>query len=247
MLFRRIVFYALFVGLLSGLVLTVVQTWQVVPIIKSAEMFEGEDSSHSHDSGVGDHHHGSEPEEEWAPEEGFERTVFTFLSNVMTAIGFALLMIGAIVIASKFKSSDKKQFSWLKGLVWGIAGYLVFWLIPALGLPPEIPLAEAAPLHDRQWWWLFAVICAAVGLAGLAFGESPWRWLSPLIIFIPYLVGAPHPDADMFASQPAASASALELLAQQFIGATAIANALFWVVLGSVSMWSVRRMKFSAN
>ena len=241
MLFRQIVFYALFVGLLSGLVLTVVQTWQVVPIIKSAEMFEGEDSDHSH----GSHESEAEPGEEWAPEEGFERTAFTFLSNVLTAIGFALLMIGAIVIASTFRNRDdnKAQFSWLKGLLWGAAGYLVFWLIPALGLPPEIPLAEAAPLHDRQWWWLFAVICAAVGLAGLAFAQSPWRWFAPLVIFIPYLVGAPHPDAAMFANQPTEAASALEVLAQQFIGATAIANALFWIVLGSVSVWSVRRMK----
>ena len=40
MIFRQIVFYALLVGSLSGLVLTVAQTWQVVPIIHSAEVFE---------------------------------------------------------------------------------------------------------------------------------------------------------------------------------------------------------------
>ncbi|MBT7943391.1 MAG: hypothetical protein HN719_08550, partial [Alphaproteobacteria bacterium] len=49
MIFRRIVFSALLVGGLSGLLLTAVQFWQVIPIIQSAELFEAEPAStHDH-------------------------------------------------------------------------------------------------------------------------------------------------------------------------------------------------------
>ena len=93
MLFRQIVFYSLFIGFLAGSVLTVVQTWQVVPIIQGAEVYEGAaepalapfmtGEGHSHAAAV------EGEEEAWAPAEGFERTAFTLLSNVLTAIGFS--------------------------------------------------------------------------------------------------------------------------------------------------------------
>jgi len=242
MIFRQIVFYALFVGVLSGTLLTAVQTWQVVPIIKGAEAYESASADVQTDGHT--HSHASE-DEEWAPEEGAERVVFTFLSNTLTAIGFSLLMIGAIAAASKYKDGNKEKYNWKHGLLWGASGYLVFWLIPALGLPPEIPLAEAAPLQERQLWWLLAVVCAAFAFLGLAFGKSPWRWIAPLVIFLPYLVGAPHPDSAMFAGQTAEAASALEILAKQFIGATAVANAIFWIALGSLSVWAMQRISFA--
>ena len=46
----------------------------------------------------------------------------------------------------------------------------------------------------------------------------------------------------MFGDQPPAAAAQLEELAQQFIGATAIANAVLWVVIGLVAGWSVQRI-----
>jgi predicted cobalt transporter CbtA len=118
----------------------------------------------------------------------------------------------------------------------------VFWLAPAIGLPPEIPLQNAAPLELRQMWWVFAVICTAAGLAGLAFGRTPWRWVAPVALVIPHIVGAPHPEGPMFGDQSPAVATQLEALAQQFIGASAIANAALWIVIGLVSAWSVKRI-----
>ena len=46
----------------------------------------------------------------------------------------------------------------------------------------------------------------------------------------------------MFGDQSPAAAAQLEQLAQQFIGATAIANIAFWLSLGLVSAWAVRRI-----
>lgn len=253
MIFRQIVLYALLVGGLSGLVLTVAQTWQVVPIIQSAERFEGEPASVSADEHVGhsasahSHAEHTHSADEWAPENGIERTAYTLLSNVLTAIGFALAIMAAMLASTSLQRTSESRLDWRHGLIWGAAGYAVFWLSPALGLPPEIPLAVTAPLEARQLWWLFTVVCTAAGLAFLAFGKSPWRWAALVLLVVPHLVGAPHPATTMFADQPSVVAAELEQLAQQFIGATAIANAALWLVLGLASAWAVRRIVVSSG
>jgi len=241
MLFRRIVLYALLVGALSGLLLTAVQFWQVIPIIQSAERFEGEPASTLADKHLAHEHAGHEHQADaWAPEDGLERTAYTLLSNVLTATGLALVMLAAMV--ASLRTNAATRLDWRYGLLWGAAGYAVFFLAPALGLPPEIPGAAAGPLEARQLWWLFAVMCTAAGLAGVAFGKSPWRWAALGLLVVPYMVGAPHPPAAMFAEQPPAAAAELAGLARQFIGATAIANVVLWLALGLASVWAVRRI-----
>ena len=81
------------------------------------------------------------------------------------------------------------------------------------------------------------MVCAIVGVGGLAFVPAPWRWIATLIIVVPYLIGAPHPEGPMFLDQSPEAAKALEALAGQFVYATAIANAIFWVALGSLVTW----------
>jgi cobalt transporter subunit CbtA len=238
MLFRRIVFSALVVGALSGFLLTAIQFWQVMPIIMSAEKFEDSaapvapavqaGAAHDHAKGEG-----------WAPEDGLERTAYTLLANVLTAIGLALILLSAIVTALKARPAT--QLDWRHGLLWGAAGYAVFFVAPSLGLPPEIPGAAAAQLEYRQLWWLFAVTFTAAGLGGAAFGKSSWRWATLLLLVVPHLVGAPHPPTAMFAHQPPEAAAELARLAKQFIGASAVANGMLWLVLGLSSIWAVRR------
>jgi cobalt transporter subunit CbtA len=247
MLFRQIVFYSLLVGIVSGLVLTAIQTWQVVPIIQDAELYEEgagavevavipalEQAAHTHGDA-----------EEWAPANGFQRTAFTLLSNIITAMGFAMIIMVAMMASLNLQRSSVNRLDWRHGLIWGAAGYVVFWLAPAVGLPPEIPLQVAAPLEQRQLWWVFAALCTAGGLAGLAFARSPWRWIAPVALVVPHLVGAPHPEGPMFGQQPPEVAMALEALAQQFLGATAIANGALWLVLGLASAWAVQRIVVS--
>lgn len=238
MIFRQIVLHALLVALISGLVLTVAQRFQVIPIILGAEAFEVEEAAPDA-ALLGSSHHVAE-EQAWAPASMFERTLFTFISNLLTAIGFSLILLAVMLAAWSYKLAS--QFNWQWGLLWGLAGYIVFWLAPAIGLPPEIPLSAAAPLESRQVWWIFAVICAAVSIGGLAFAPSPWRWLAPVFFIVPHISGAPHPEGALFAEQPPAAAAELEILAQQFIGATAIANGVFWLVMGITAAWSIRKI-----
>lgn len=240
MLFRRVVLSALLVGALAGMLLSVVQQWQVIPIIASAERFESArtpqpeqraaEAGHAHAGHV-------HPAGEWEPAEGRERLTYTVLSNVLAAVGFALIMLAALLAAQR---SARTKLDWPSGLLWGLAGYVTFFVAPTLGLPPEIPGAEAAPLEARQLWWVLAVLCTAAALAGAVFGRSYWRWAALGLLVVPHLVGAPHPAGNPFAGYPPAAAAELAELARRFIWATALANAVFWVALGFIAVWAAR-------
>ena len=229
MVFRKVVYYAIVIGIVAGVVLTVAQHIQVVPIILAAEAYESVSAGSITEAGSHEH---------WLPENGLERTVFTAFSNTLTAMGYTLILLSLMLVVQTQSPSRRHRLTVPRALGWSLAGYAIFWLAPSLGLPPEIPLQNAAELQDRQIWWLICVVCTATGLGGLVFAHAPWRWLAPLIIAVPYLIGAPHPDGPMFLSQTLESARALEALAADFIYATALANAVFWLVLGSLTAWA---------
>lgn len=253
MLFRRIIFAALVVGGLSGLLLSAVQRWQVIPIIDAAEQFENartpqaaaSESMHAHSHG--DHSHAAHEHEPgaWEPADGAERIGFTVLSNVLAAFGFALMMMAAMAIVVRQQALAPRRaaakIDWRFGLLWGVAGYLVFFVAPSLGHPPEIPGTVSAPLGARQAWWLLAAGCTAVGLAALAFAKSPWRWGGLVLLVLPHVLGAPQSGMSPFVGFPADAAGELSRLSQQFIWATALANAVFWLALGGLSGWAIQR------
>lgn len=225
--FRQLVSAALWAGLLAGLLLTAVQRLQVIPTLLQAEVYERQASTgastprHEHDGSEGHAMHVA-----WQPQAGWQRTFFTAVANTGLAIGFALLLGVAMLLRGCEKN-------WRRGLLWGAAGYLVFFIAPALGLPPEVPGTAAAQLGDRQAWWLLTVLASGAGLALLVFaGKARVKMLGGLLLLLPYLIGAPQPLS------PASSAPAE--LAQTFVLATALANAVFWLALGGFMGWFYR-------
>jgi len=225
-MFKRIVFSACLAGLLAGLFLTLIQTVQVVPLILETEAYEISEAATApvHEGVTADHHH---HDGEWAPADGWQRTGFTAIANVLIAMGFALLLGAAFIL--------RQGIDWPQGLLWGLAGYTVFFILPSLGLPPEIPGTFAANLVDRQAWWLLTVSCSALGLALLLL-QRQWRWklTGALLLIVPHLIGAPHPEV--------AGGSAPQALAQAFLWATAIVNGLFWLLLGGLTAFMFKRL-----
>ncbi|WP_105386169.1 CbtA family protein [Neorhizobium alkalisoli] len=238
-LFRNIVFTAVIAGLLSGLLLTVMQSFSTVPLILQAEVFEnaGGEAGHSHSHDVApaagaaapaDHHH---EEEAWAPADGFERFIYTAAANALSAIGFGLVLVAASEALGGFKG-------WRGGLMFGIAGFLAVSLAPGLGLPPELPGMPAAELGPRQIWWVSTAVCTAVALGLLAYTRSAvFAALAIVLLVAPHLIGAPLPPSHE-------TAVPLELHAR-FVNAVYATNLVFWALLGAAC--GILRARFRAG
>jgi cobalt transporter subunit CbtA len=228
---RRILTTGLMAGLTAGLFLTLVQFIAVQPLIVEAEILEAgaapaaaanEPANHAANH-VGDHADGAP----WAPEDGLERTGFTLLANVIAGVGFGFLLAGCFALYGGVVDVRR-------GLVWGLAGYTVFALAPALGLPPEAPGTVAADVFLRQSWWLGTVGATASGLALVIFARArAFKALGAAIMVLPHLIGAPH---------HAGGGGVPPDLASAFIIASLVATGLFWLALGGVSGAVYRRL-----
>jgi cobalt transporter subunit CbtA len=210
-MFKRIVAAAALAGVMSGVLLTVIQQIEIVPLIEAAEAREAAhlaSQAHQH----------SEPNQSWTPHNGWQRALASTVSNITLAIAFALLLGSAM--------SLRRSSGWRAGIIWGIAGYVVFFVAPALGLPPELPGTDAAPLSDRQLWWVGTASCTAAGLWLAVFAAKPLvRVFGLLLLCAPHVIGAPQPHIDDGVN--------IDDLAQAFIRATYLANAALWLSLGA--------------
>lgn len=234
---RNLFAAALLAALCAGLITAGLQHFRVTPLILHAETFEGEGghshgeaavavtADHEHAEGTPEHSHDAvattqaEPEE-WAPQDGFERTAYTTLATVLAAAGFALV-IGAVSMFSGI------PITFGNGFIWGVAGFVTFSLAPAYGLAPELPGMPAADLVARQIWWTGTVI--ATGAACLLLAKTRASWavaVAIALVVAPHIIGAPvAPDEP--SGVPAH-------LATEFAAITLGTALVFWLVLGSV-------------
>lgn len=226
-MFRRIVFTAALAGLIAGLVLFAMQSLRVIPIIHEAETYEAKTRTTPplpthHPPESSDHVHPSSENYD------LRRGALTALANVITAIGFALLLTGAISLRG---STDFRR-----GLLWGLGGFAAFSAAPALGLPPELPGTIAAGLFDRQAWWLGTAAATAIGLALIAFAPgASWKIPGALLIALPHLIGAPQPESH--------TALAPEALQRQFVVAALATSGIFWLLLGGLCGYLFQRFE----
>ncbi len=231
---RNVVLIAAVAGLFASLVMTAMQAYSTVPLILKAETFENAGGEAVHDHGTAadsaapaaseaqsaaaaEHEHGDEA---WAPADGFERFAFNFLANLLSGIGFALILVAVSEFAGGISS-------WRSGMLWGFAGFAVFTLAPGLGLPPELPAMPAADLVARQTWWIATVVATAAGLALVAFrGTVALSIVGVALIVAPHIIGAPQPESH--------ASPIPENLHHQFVVATTVTNLVFWVLLGGL-------------
>jgi cobalt transporter subunit CbtA len=186
-------------------------------------------AEHHHDEGheaaAGGHHH---DENEWKPEDGWQRTLFTFGANLLMGVGYAFVLVALYLLW-------RQPRNLLGGALYGVAGFLVFFAAPALGLPPELPGTAAAELSVRQEWWAMTAAATAIGLF-LVFSQNNWgmRILGIAIVIAPHFVPAPQPVVE--------SSLAPAELQSQFRVATTVANAAFWLALGVASAVMFRKL-----
>lgn len=225
-IFRNVVIIAAIAGLFSGVVMTALQSFATVPLILQAETYEGAPVGHDHGTAADaaapavEHTGHVHDADAWAPADGLERFAYTALANIVTGIGFALILVAVSDFAGGIAS-------WRTGVFWGLAGFATFTLAPGLGLPPELPGMPAAELGARQVWWIATAAATAGGLALLAFrGTVLFSLVGVALIIAPHIIGAPQPVSH----ETAVPAD----LHHSFVVAVTITNLIFWVVLGGL-------------
>ena len=254
MLFRRLFLCALFVGALTGLFDSLVQRWQVVPLILAAEVLETAavsaplasasniDSDHAHANGAVHNHDAA-----WEPQPGLERTAYTVLANVLNAVGLALVLMPVMAFFNRQRGGQPLSLQagygavLRHGLLWGGAAWVSLFAMPALGLPSELPGMQSAALHARQLWWVGTALCGAGGLAMLFVIKARWRMLGLAPLVLPFAIGAPEHFSSPYAGLSPEVALQLQALASRFAVATAVASALQYLLLGALCAAAVAR------
>ena len=228
---RRILITALISGFITGIGISILQEFTTTPIILHAEEFEGNGSADANKQsqahapsqiilvgGAGQH---DTEAEAWAPADGMERTFYTTLANVLAGTGFALILVACLALGGQ-------PVNGRIGILWGLAGFAIFILAPALGLPPEVPGAMAAELSGRQAWWILCVVATMSGLWLLVFRPGiAWIVAGIVLIAAPHIFGAPQPERIGGTVPPE--------LAGHIAAASIVTAAVFWCVLGWMS------------
>jgi cobalt transporter subunit CbtA len=220
---------ALLAGVGAGVVSWAVHMVGTTPLILDAEIYESagpaeepavatttaEATAHTHEAGAHEHEHDAEA---WGPADGWERNLYTLGADIVTGVGFAFLLTAAIVFFGK--GAD-----WRRGLLWGLAGFACFTLAPSIGLPPELPGTEAAPLLERQLWWIGTAVATAAGLFAAARLRNVYGYaIAVVLIAAPHVIGAPQPETP--------GGLAPEELEHKFILVAIATSLVFWLVLG---------------
>ncbi len=254
-MFRAIVFSAVPVGIITGIAITLMQMVGTEPLILQAETYENAGpaapesaapAEHSHAAAAPAHDHaatsaeveahdaaGHDHGEGWSPADGFERTAYTLGANVLTAIGYSLVLTALL-------SMTNVSHGWRTGLFFGVAGFASVMLAPMVGLPPELPGSPAAELAARQTWWIATAVATAAGIGLLVLRREAWAAvLAIILIAAPHVVGAPLPPAGVEPLAP------LEL-ERRFIVVATVTSFVFWALLGALSGTFLKRLGPSA-
>lgn len=235
-MFRSILITGIVAGICAGLLVSVVQIVKVSPLIAAAESYEKLASAKAAQGGktiqqAKAQNAGAKvqtADKAWQPADGAQRKFFSTTANVLIGVGFGLLLVSGFVLS-------RRDVDLSQGLLWGLGGFFVFNLAPALGLAPELPGMNAAALDARQLWWLGTVLASGGGLGLIVFARPSWaKALGTAIIIAPHIYGAPHVTHG-------ASLVPAELAAQ-FVMASLMTSVLFWVVLGTSAGYLYRRL-----
>jgi cobalt transporter subunit CbtA len=213
----RLVLAALIAGMAAGFIYGGVQHVQTTPLILAAEVYETA-PAHDHGAATTDPAATSATAEEWAPADGWQRTLSTTLSSVITGAGFAVLLAGVSLLTG-FPITPKN------GLIWGICGFLAVTVAPGAGLAPELPGMPAGDLVSRQVWWAATIIASGIGIFLIATRrELHWLAAAVVLIALPHIIGAPQP----LTHETAVPAG----LAASFAANTIAASAVLWSLIG---------------
>ncbi|TGL75825.1 CbtA family protein [Leptospira yasudae] len=233
-------------GLIAGLTYGILLQFLIGPLILKAEAFETKAEttsahSHSHDPGVKAHHHHHETtvsEGDSSAPSG-KRFLWTWIGCLLLGLAFGILATLAYSIL-EFRNILSSEFfatPWKPSLLISVAGFLIFFGIPSLGLPPQLPgvIGSEEDFEFRQFWWLQSVALSSIGLIltvylqrrfpkgrSIAFLLCVLLWIL-LFGFLFWIPGVPPHSTET----PVPSSLRVE-----FVFNSIIANLVFWSMIG---------------
>ncbi|MGH6906961.1 MAG: CbtA family protein, partial [Aestuariivirga sp.] len=149
----RVLLAALLAGVAAGFIMGAIQHVRTTPLILAAEVYENAPASHDRSATQVQGSQTTTAEQpaveaaEWQPADGWQRTLSTTLTSILTGAGFAAMLAGiSLLVGIPITTTN--------GAIWGLCGFLAVTLAPAAGLPPELPGMPAGDLMARKVWWL---------------------------------------------------------------------------------------------
>jgi cobalt transporter subunit CbtA len=245
---QRVLKAGFLAGLVVGLAVAVLQQFTTSQLILQGEGYEK--AAHDHHAALNSpslpivliHDHGTsaaaseaeEAEDEgWRPASGWQRATATSIATIATSIGYALILIAAMLAAGV-------PIVPRTALLWGIAAFAATSLAPALGLSPELPGSAGAPLLSRQIWWVLTALCTGGGILLLARIEyTTAKVFGVVLILVPHIIGAPH--------TPKFKSTAPAELAAQFAATSLVVSAVLWALLGLAVGYAWQRVARSQH
>jgi cobalt transporter subunit CbtA len=242
---QRMVTSALIAGFAAGLFAALLHFAFVQKSILLGEQYETgalthfenaaqpEDAGHDH-SNPAQHADGqAHAHDDHAGGEGsdFSRNAWTVLFTSVVYVAYALILVAGFALAEHFG----RRITAREGLLWGIAGFAAFQLMPAMGLAPELPGTIAAELNLRQIWWWGTVGATATGLALIGYGKGVVPIVIALVLLAaPHLIGAPEAEQYWGVAPPELAAT----FAARVLGV----GLVVWAVLGWLAghFWSAK-------
>lgn len=231
---RTLLASALFAGLIAGLFAAGLQLALLVPIIAEAELYETGALAHfpAASEDAGGVAQSARAGQEAAPADGggaFTRNLLTVLTTVLATSGFGLILVAGFALAERM---GLVRVDLRTGLMFGLAGFAATQLMPSIGLAPELPGAAAGELISRQLWWVATVVATLAGIGLMVWGSTMAKIAGAVLVAVPHVVGAPHPQA--FGGVVPPELSAL------FTARALAVSALAWAALGALAghFWS---------
>lgn len=228
----RVILAALLAEVAAGFIMGIIQHYKLTPLILEAEVFETAGAAHSHDTAQAEAPAAEQPAEaseaeEWAPQDGWQRTLYTTAASMLAGAGFAAVLAG-IAMLSGIPLTARN------GLLWGLAGFISVNLAPAAGLSPELPGMPAADLLSRQIWWVGTIIATGLAIYLIGVKREYWAIVAGVaLLVLPQVIGAPQPPTHK-SGVPAG-------LAAQFAANSIVAAAAFWCVIGVFAGFALDR------
>ncbi|PJZ79078.1 CbtA family protein [Leptospira neocaledonica] len=250
-------------GLVSGLVLGILVCVWNLPLILEAEKFESKSISensdkaetHVHSHGHGEIHSHTNMQStlsEKTENDGLwqKRNLGTIIGSALLGISFGILLSVWLILfpPNGFLESPNFSKAVLLSILFTFGGFLIFFGIPFLGLPPELP-GRASGAYDypkRQAWWY---LCVGSSLAGVLVARVllnylrihnvlKWTMAAATALFfigLPFYLGVPKISEDF---------SAPEEIRIQFEYVSLLTNLIFWFLLSSLFflLWKPRQV-----